>query len=177
VVDLIPKTPAKAMKVYSSGPATLCEISLGEATSIAPFKGQDAAVETALGVKLPKVGKSTSRAGQEVVWFSQGQFLALGFDVPAGVTGLAALTDQSDAWCALELTGEGAEDVLARLVPVDLRATKFKAGHALRSQLGHMPLHITHLKSGGFRLLSFRSMAGTMVHEIQRAMDHLAARA
>jgi sarcosine oxidase gamma subunit len=58
-----------------------------------------------------------------------------------------------------------------------LRATKFKAGHALRSQLGHMPLHITHLKSGGFRLLSFRSMAGTMVHEIQRAMDHLAARA
>ncbi|WP_293451832.1 sarcosine oxidase subunit gamma [Planktotalea sp.] len=176
MVDLIATTPAGAMKPYVSGVATLSEIALGKATSIAPFKGQGAAVETALGIKLPKVGKSTSRAGQGVVWFSQGQFLALGFDVPAGVHGLAALTDQSDAWCALDLTGEGAEDVLARLVPVDLRITTFKAGHALRSQLGHMPLHITRLKSGGFRLLSFRSMAGTTVHEIQRAMDHLAGR-
>ncbi len=90
--------------------------------------------------------------------------------------GKAAMTDQSDAWCAIELSGARSEEVLARLVPVDLRQTHFKRGHCLRSQLGHMPLHLTRTGNDSFRLMSFRSMAGTMVHEISRAMDLLVAR-
>ena len=34
--------------------------------------------------------------------------------------GLAAVTDQSDAWAGLRLAGDAAREVLARLVPLDL---------------------------------------------------------
>ena len=172
VVDLIAKTPADGMLPIAHGGVELAELALGKATSIAPFKGQSEAVEAALGVKLPKVG----RAGADIFWFSQGQYFALGRDMPAGLERIAAITDQSDAWCALSISGEPAQEVLARLVPIDLRQTSFKRGHCARTQLGHMPLHITRIGNDAFRLLSFRSMAGTMVHEITRAMELFAAR-
>jgi len=37
-----------------------------------------------------------------------------------------AVVDQSDGWAALRVTGAGAVDVLARLVPVDLRPQVFR---------------------------------------------------
>jgi len=176
VVELIATSPASGLLPYAKGAANLREIVLDKVTSIAPFAGQSAAVETGLGLSLPKIQRSSVKSGQEVVWFSQGQYFAIGFDVPSTLSEIAAMTDQSDAWCAIELTGAGSEAVLARLVPVDLRAGVFKRGHVMRSQLGHMPLHLTRTGGDTFRLMSFRSMAGTMVHELTRAMDLLHAR-
>ncbi|MGB7317744.1 MAG: sarcosine oxidase subunit gamma [Planktotalea sp.] len=176
MADLLEISPAEGLLPYATGAAELNELALGRATSIAPFKGQESAVEKALGVSLPDVGRSNGKAGQEIVWFSQGQFLALGLDVPDTLSKLAAVTDQSDAWCALELKGDASVDVLARLVPLDLRQSVFKRGHCARTQLGHLPLHITRTGNASFRMLSFRSMAGTMVHEITRAMDLFDAR-
>jgi sarcosine oxidase subunit gamma len=176
VVELVAISPAEGLLPYSKGMVELFEIALDTVTSIAPFKGQEGAVEKALGMTLPKVGRSSSSTKQEIAWFSQGQFLAFRIENAQGLQGIAAITDQSDAWCALELKGDAALNVLARLVPVDLRPSSFKQGHCLRSQLGHMPLHITRMGNDAFRLLSFRSMAGTMVHEISRTMDLLAAR-
>jgi sarcosine oxidase gamma subunit len=46
----------------------------------------------------------------------------------------------------------------------------------LRSQLGHMPLHITRKGKDAFRLMTFRSMAGTMVHEVTHKIRLLSAR-
>lgn len=172
VVELIAKMPAEGLLPYVNGAVELSEVALGRANSIAPFKGQGAAVEKALDLSLPKVGRTSGA----MVWFAQGQYLVLGMDVPNDLSAIAAVTDQSDAWCALELKGKAAEDVLARLVPIDLRRGHFKRGHCARTQLGHLPLHITRTGNDAFRLMSFRSMAGTMVHEISRAMDQLAAR-
>ncbi len=172
MVNLIAKTPAEGLLPYSKGTAELSEHALGNVTSIAPFKGQNEAVEKALGAALPKVGRSSGNA----VWFSQGLYLLLELEQPKALERIAAVTDQSDAWCALDLKGESAEAVLARLVPIDLRQSSFKRNHCARTQLGHMPLHITRTGKDAFRLMSFRSMAGTMVHEISRAMDLLAAR-
>jgi len=176
VVELIATTPAEGLLPTSRSGVTLNEIVLEQVISIAPFAAQAEGVEAALGIKLPKVGGSVAKAGKELVWFSQGQFLAIGFDPTDAVMGKAAITNQSDAWCALEIKGSKSEAVLARLVPVDLRASTFKQGNVLRSKLGHMPLHITRVGKDAFRLMSFRSMAGTMVHEISRAMDLLDAR-
>lgn len=172
MVELLAKSPAEGLLPYAKGAVELSELALGKAASIAPFKGQLDAVEKTLGQGFPKVGRTTGH----VVWFSQGQYLAIAMDIPDALGKYAAITDQSDAWCALELKGAAAEDVLARLVPIDLRQSQFKRGHCARTQLGHMPLHITRTGNDAFRLLSFRSMAGTMVHEISRAMDLLAAR-
>ncbi len=176
VIELTAKTPAEGLLPISHSGVDLREIDLGRVTSVAPFAGQSAEVEALLGAGLPKIGRSTSKAGQEVVWFSQGQYLIIGQSVDETLAKHAALTDQSDAWCAVELSGAGSEDVLARLIPIDLRAKTFKRGQVARSQLGHLPLHVTRTGKDGFRLISFRSMAGTIVHELSRAMVLFAGR-
>lgn len=176
VVDLIAKTPAEGLLPYEAAQSTLNELALGKITSIAPFKGRGDDVAAALGSALPKVGRSAGKAGQEIIWFSQGQFLALGQNVPESLKTVAAVTDQSDAWCALGLKGAQSEDILARLVPIDLRQSTFKRGHTARTLMGHMPLHITRTGNDAFRLMCFRSMAITMVHEVSRAMDLLQGR-
>lgn len=177
VVELFAKTPAEGLKLpYAKGEAQLSEVPVQVMTSIAPFKGKEAEVAAALGTGLPKVGRTSGKSGEELAWFSQGQFLLIGPECPGGLEAAAAITDQSDAWCVLSLKGATAEDVLARLVPVDLRQAQFKRGHCLRSQLNHMQLHITRTGNDSFRLMCFRSMAGTMVHELSRAMELLAGR-
>lgn len=165
MANLMALTPASGLVPLTIGDAALGELTPDMLYSIAP-----------LGVDhpdLPKVGRSAGKAGSEIVWFSQGQYMAVGHkpDIAS-----AAMTDQSDAWCVLELKGAASEAVLARLVPVDLRQAVFKRGHALRSMLGHMPLHVTRTGNDAFRLMSYRSMAATMVHEIERAMKTVAAR-
>ncbi len=88
----------------------------------------------------------------------------------------AAVVDQSDAWCAVSLSGGTAEDVLARLVPVDLRRAQFKRGHTVRTQVGHMMTSVTRTGPDSFMILVFRSMAVTLIHELKQAMQFVAAR-
>lgn len=176
MIDLVAKSPADGVQMLSLDGVELSELALGKVTSIAPLQGKMTHIEEQLEIALPKVGRSVGKAGREIVWFSQGQYLAIGCELDDGLSDTAAITDQSDAWCALQLKGPLSEAILARLVPVDLRSSSFKRGHVLRSQLGHMPLHITRTGKDAFRLMSFRSMASTMVHEISRAMTVFAAR-
>ena len=89
---------------------------------------------------------------------------------------VAALVDQSDAWAVVRLEGEGAEDVLARLVPVDLRLVSFPMGATARSKIGHMSGSVTRVGEDAFWLMVFRSMAETLVHDLKSAMEAVAAR-
>lgn len=148
----------------------------GPMWSVTPYAGcADRAAEV-LGGKLPKVQRSVRTGGGEVVWWSRGQFMMFGaLDVPA-MGGIAAVTDQSDAWSVFELSGAQSEAVLARLVPVDLRQATFKRGHCARTVLNHMPLHVTRISNAGFRLMTFRSMAQTAAHELEFVMRSVAAR-
>lgn len=165
-------TPAHGLVPLTIGEATLSELEPGPIWSISPLKD----ITGGGAPDLPKPGRSAGAQGAEIVWFSQGQYMAVGYTPDASNMPGAALTDQSDAWCVLELKGPAMEPVLARLVPVDLRQSSFKRGHAMRTMLGHMPLHITRTGNTSVRLMSFRSMAATMVHEIERAMKGVAAR-
>lgn len=89
----------------------------------------------------------------------------------------AALTDQSDGWAVFSLQGQGVEDVLARLTPLDLNRGVFKRGHAARSLLGHMSAIFLRTGENAFQIMVFRSMARTAVHELEVAMKAVAARA
>jgi sarcosine oxidase subunit gamma len=86
-----------------------------------------------------------------------------------------AVTDQSDGWVCLRLSGPKAVDVLARLVPLDLRRTAFADDACAKTLLGHMPLLITR-SEGGFDLMTFRSMTQTAIHELEHAMKAVTAR-
>ena len=180
MVELIAKSPCAGLLPLEIGATRLSEETPGAMTAVMPFKGQDTALSDALesahGAALPPVGRSTGKAGSRIVWFGQGQYMLMGPAPDAELAKHAALSDQSDAWAVVRLEGAGAEDVLARLVPVDLRAANFKRGHTVRSDLMHMMASITRVGPQAFIVMVFRSMAKTLVHDLQTAMEAVAAR-
>ncbi len=179
MVSLVATTPASGLLPVVAGGVTLSEVEIGRMVAVAPYRGQDKAVSAALkaafGIGLPGPGRSFAKGGVGLVWFAYGKVLLLGAEAP-DLAGLAAITDQVDGWAMMRLEGTGAEAVLARLVPVDLRAANFKKGLAVRTLLGHMTCHILRSGAQAFDIMVMRSMAGTAVHEIEVAMRRVAAR-
>lgn len=159
------------------GATALVAVDLGRVTSVMPFRGQSGAAGDALGklgLGWPGPGQSLTAEGRAILWTGRGQAFLLGAD-PAPLAGLAALTDQGDAWAVMRLEGAGAASVLARLVPLDLRPEAFPEGAVARSGLNHV-MAIFRRVSEGIEIWVFRSMAATAVHELTEAMARVAAR-
>ncbi|MFW8594845.1 sarcosine oxidase subunit gamma [Cribrihabitans neustonicus] len=180
MAELVARSSCAGLLPAVTGGMRLSEEHVGAMWSVAPYTGrQDAlgkAMEAAHGVGFPEPNRALTRDGVEALWFGRDMALLLGAAPDAGLAGHAALTDQSDAWAVVRLEGERAEDVLARLVPVDLRARAFPEGHTARSELKHMMASITRVGPDAFRIMVFRSMAATLVHDLKTAMEAVAAR-
>lgn len=178
MAELIATAATEGLVPVTHGPFSLTDAGLARITSVAPFNGEEPAVTVALtaalGLGFPAPNTSLASETARIVWTGRGQAFLLNAE-PAGLAGLAALTDQTDAWAALRLEGPGADQVLARLVPLDLRPAVFAAGAAARSALGHM-MAVIWREGDGFVILVMRSMARTAVHEIAAAMSAVAAR-
>ncbi|MBI1219614.1 MAG: sarcosine oxidase subunit gamma [Rhodobacteraceae bacterium] len=178
MAELIATSATEGLVPVLHGPFTLTDAAPARITSVAPFNGKEkavsAALKKALGLAFPAPNCALAKAEARIVWTGRGQAFLLDAD-PAPLAGLAALTDQTDAWAALRLAGPGADQVLARLIPLDLRPAVFADGAAARSALGHM-MAVIWREGDGFVLLVMRSMARTAVHEIAAAMSAVAAR-
>lgn len=178
MVELTAKSACAGLLPKDIGGVTLSESVFDAITSVAPFAGQEGAVSDALktqvGAAFPAPNRTTGRAGSRVVWSGRGQAMVLG-PALAPIKG-AALTDQTDAWACVTLDGSGARDVLARLLPIDLRDGTFKRGHAARTQLNHLNVVVMRTGADRYDIMAFRSMAGTLVHDLETAMEGVAAR-
>jgi len=162
--------------IATSAASGLCPVAIGSLrltertpalTSVSPFKGKKTAVRKALG-HWP----APNEAKGNVLW--AGRNLAFVVGECADLAGLAATTDQTDAWTALTLEGDDLAAVMARLTPLDMRT--LGAGATARGLLGHMSA-LYHRTQTGMDIYVFRSMAHTAVHEITHAMTSVAARA
>lgn len=168
MVELKAKSPCAGLLPLTVGDVTLTETEQGPMWSVAPFQGEEKACVAALkkaGVAWPDVGARTENA----MWFGLDQAIVFADALPPIP---AALTDQSDGWAVVRVSG-GVVDVMARLVPVDLRVP---AGTVLRTLVGHMTAHITCLEGGSFDVMVMRSMARTLVHDLTTAAQAVAAR-
>lgn len=169
-----------AKPALGHAPLTLAETTLAEAAwapihSISPFPGQEKTVAKALkaiGLSFPKPNTWAEKAGQRIVWTGRDQAFLIGAEVPPDLP--AAITDQSDGWVTLTLSGPQARAVLSRLVPLDLRA--MTSGDAARSALNHMPLILIVEGPDSFALMTFRSMARTAWHELSETLLKIEAR-
>lgn len=175
MVKLIAKTPCDGSLPLTIGTVTLTEVETGPITSVSPLKGQDKAVSDALkaayGTVFPAPNRTTAKDAVRLVWSGRGQALMLGL-VPE-ING-AALTDQSDAWCCVEIAGDGVDEVFARVTPIDTRA--MKRGHTARTLVQHVSVVLTRTGKDRFEVMAMRSMAQTLVHDLERAMAGVAAR-
>ena len=164
--ELIAKTALSGQSTTHAG-TTLAEVNLGPLTSIACFPGQMAAVRDALG-HFP----TPNTHADGLCWTGPDQAFLIGRPAP-DLAGIAATTDQTGGWTALRLSGPLAVNVLARLVPLDLR--QMTPGQSARAPLGHMQMILLR-EADSFLILVFRSMARTAWAEIDEAMLMLAAR-
>lgn len=177
--SLIEKSACDGLLPLVAGAVNLSEAAPVRITSLAAFAGRNhacAAALKALGLDWPEPGRAVTKGDAACLWSGRNQALLIAAD-PAGLAGIAALTDQSDGWTRMRLEGAGAEAVLARLVPLDLGARAFPTGSVALSGLNHMRMVLHRSGREGFAIMVFRSMAATAIHEIGTAMSALAARA
>jgi sarcosine oxidase subunit gamma len=156
----------------------LSEPAFSRITSIAPLAGQDGAVADALhalGLDWPAIGQVVTNGGASCLWAGRRLAFLLGAD-PTGFDDIAALTDQSDAWARMRLAGPAATAALARHVPLDLGPAAFPTGSVARTTLNHMMALLHRSDADAFDIWVVRSMAGTAVHDLHRALAALAAR-
>ncbi|KIC36603.1 sarcosine oxidase subunit gamma [Leisingera sp. ANG-M7] len=180
MAELKAKSPCDRLLPITLGGMSLTEEQPGSMWVLAPFKGQEKALSKALeaahGIAFPAANRATGKAGSRAVWFGREMALLMGPEPDAKLVKHAALTEQSDAWAVVRLDGAGAGDVLARLVPVDLRPQIFKRGHTVRTELKHMMASVTRIGPQAFQIMVFRSMAKTLVHDLKTAMEAVTAR-
>ncbi|WP_298857680.1 sarcosine oxidase subunit gamma [uncultured Sulfitobacter sp.] len=170
-------SPCAGLLPITIGALTVEEVDMWPITSVTPFSGASGSVlGRALGMPFPAPLQSTTDGDARLVWAGRGEALLMGAVPDANLGAYAAVVDQSDAWAVVTLTGTGGADALARLVPVDMRLSAFGVGASVRSQLGHMNASITRLDGDTFMIAVFRSMAGTLVHDLARALEAVAAR-
>ncbi len=145
-----------------------------------PLGGEDAAkkaVKTAFGIALPEVGTSaTTKNDAEAI-------MRLGVDqafvlfacatpdaerqIAAKLKGAAYTTDQTDAWCSLEISGPGARRALERICPIDLHPNAFAVSAIARTMMEHMGSIIARTGEDTYLLLSASSSAKSFLHAVE----------
>ncbi|MBL4806836.1 MAG: hypothetical protein JKY31_06040 [Rhodobacteraceae bacterium] len=168
---------------FSCGSVQISAQDAGQITAIMPFKGYAMTVATALkdsvGMTLPTVGTVIENNGTEFFWNAQGQWFAFAnhaetAKLTAALQGMAAVSDQSDGWLILALSGTGVRDVLARLCPLDF--DDFPLGRVARTEFAHIACTLIPGQTG-CRIMVPRSYARAAVDITTEAMKSVAAQA
>jgi heterotetrameric sarcosine oxidase gamma subunit len=148
---------------------------------VMPFRGQEAAVSKALksgfGVGLSKQGYASPAKSTWVAWSGLDQWLMGGCDVSKlarDLASTAAVTDQTDGWIGIHLAGAKAEDVMARICPLDVRASVFAKDQAARTEVDHM-MALVIRRHDGFEIFFMRSFAGSAWEAVTGAARQVSA--
>ena len=147
---------------------------------VGPFdkklKQAAAVLVTQMGLEWPTAHVMKRTGVAYALWFDHAHIALMGVEPSAKLLQYAAVTDVSDGWCIVDISGPEVRDVLARVTPLDMRSKSFKTGMTQRSMLMHMQASISCLGKSHFRVMVFRSMALTVVHDLAVAMESVAAR-
>ena len=179
------KSPLNEFVLEADG-ARLDEIKGFALISIAaPLLGERAlksALENTLGIDLPKPGFSShSETTPDITLMSVGRdqwfvrFLeteksSVDWVVDA-VGNYAAITDQSDSWAQIELSGISARMSLECVLPVDTDPSVFPEGAVSRTVLEHLGVIVTRQPNDAdgdycFLLMTPRSSAKSFLHAL-----------
>jgi sarcosine oxidase subunit gamma len=164
---------------------TIREVSDHGLASVAARHGAEqalrAAVSSAFGVDLPGPGRSARGDAVTFDWMGQGQWFAEtqrddGSAFARELTTLlgesASITDQSDSWVQLQLSGANTRSVLEKLCRLDLHGSVFTPGAVTRTVIEHLGAIVALVDdSPRFKVLSARSSARSFLHALREAAD------
>ncbi len=86
---------------------------------------------------------------------------------------LAYLSDQSDSWVTLRISGDNCLDALERICPLDIHPIAFPVGSVARTSMEHMATIIIHESEGSYLLLSLRSFAHSFLHAVTTSIKNV----
>ena len=192
--SLTAQSPLGGYEMITDG-TSLIEVTGLSMVSVAPLAGSQAAFQTAMA-KLFKTGKTGSPKPSATMALdrpdkprcilmpsAQNQwFLCFDddgtnpIDAAKALLGTSlskqmAMTDQSDSWVILALSGLHSRQTLARICPLDCSASAMPIGTTARTSMEHLGAIITRRPDEGdhqpcFWLLSARSSATSFLHAI-----------
>ena len=141
------------------------------------------AVRNSWSTELPVAGRTASSAGRQVTLLnmSPDQYFVL---FEAGSTspkeavsdklrGTGYLTDQSDNWVALRISGGLSLKALERICPIDLDSTVFPDGAVARTVMEHLGTIILREGPSRFLLLSASSSAHSFLHAVETSLNNV----
>lgn len=124
------------------------------AALIAPRRGQEAALNTALqaqfGLELPAMGAFATQGDYLLARIAPHQALLFASAPPfaaaeAGLRGVADVIDLAEARTGAVIAGPDARRRMQTLVPIDLRAPAMAAGRCAQTILAHMSVLVLQL--------------------------------
>ncbi|MDQ0511624.1 sarcosine oxidase subunit gamma [Ancylobacter amanitiformis] len=142
--------------------------------TLAPARGAEAAItETmrqALAMELPGASRAVFAGARTLIGTAPGRWLALSSldrdiagTLRAALGPLAAITDQSDAFIALDLAGPKVADTLAKGALIDLDPRVFLPGMAATTVLAHIGITLWRREEATWRLLVARSFEAALL--------------
>jgi sarcosine oxidase subunit gamma len=143
--------------------------------ALEPLSGR---IRQHFGLELPGGPTLVSAGGVSFAGTAPAAWLAMrergGNEFPAALRQLvgasAAVTDQSDGYGVLRLTGPEVRSALAKLVPIDIHPRAFKPGAVAATLAAHMGLILWRLEDAGvvpvFEIAVFRSLAASFWHAL-----------
>jgi len=85
----------------------------------------------------------------------------------------AYITDQTDAWVVLELSGASSREALERICQIDLNKDAFKLNSMARTSMEHMSAIIVRTSKDTFLLMSASSSAFSFLHAVELSAQHI----
>lgn len=151
-----------------------------------PLGSEDAAkkaVKTTFGTALPEVGRSAMAKDKttRLIRLAADQAFVLfpcatpdaERQIAAKLKGAAYTTDQTDGWCALEISGPDARRALERICPVDLHPDAFPVNAIARTVMEHLGAIVARTEEDTFLLLSASSSAGSFLHAVELSAQNV----
>ena len=85
----------------------------------------------------------------------------------------ACLTNQSDGWACLEMTGASCQQVMERLCAVDLHDSQCPVNTCVRTVVEHTGTLLIRVDEQQFRFISPRSSVRSLLHAIESVAVHI----
>jgi sarcosine oxidase subunit gamma len=167
---------------------TITEITGRAIVAISPPAGGDQAMAEGLAasyqISLPAVGETTAspNGAFRLLGLQTDQFFLLfECDQPNAVEQVAEklgnnayLTDQSDSWAMIAVSGSKIMAVMERICPIDLDGKNFPAGRVARTVMEHLSVIVLRERPDRFALLSPRSSAASFLHMLETTARNVA---
>ena len=138
------------------------------------------AVEGVWGTAPPGPGRSVrANGGARLLSIQPGQYFLLfqGDDrrpaeaVSQKIGATAHVTDQSDGWAMLALSGPNAPAIMERLCMLDLHEDRFPVGAVSRTVMEHHGVILLREAGDTYLMLSPRSYARSFLHAVETACE------